>query len=292
MYELRSKQKSAGFARLNVSFLYWAMINALIRVFKRYEWFKRLNAKVTYELLAKYIPAKDWLFMNYGYIPTTAEPPLQLPAGSTNHLLPLQMYHFLATRRDLTQKAVLEVGSGRGGGANYIATRLQPASYVALDLAQNAIDLSRELYHAPNLQFVQGSAEALPFGHDSFDVVVNVESSHAYGNVPNFLSEVKRVLRTGGVLLLVDFRNQVAGMDLFRDQIIASGLKIVSEENISAQVAKAIEAEDSEKRARIEKLVPARWQKLFGQFAGVVGSPFYCTLKEGTRVYHRFVAEK
>lgn len=268
------------------------MINTLIRVFKRYEWFKRFNAKVTYELLAKYIPAEDWRFMNYGYVPAANEPRLELPAAFTNQLLPLQMYHYLATQRAVANKAVLEVGSGRGGGANYIATRLQPARYVALDLAQNAIDLSKKMYQAPNLEFVQGSAEALPFSNESFDVVVNVESSHAYGNVPNFLSEVKRVLRPGGFLLVVDFRNQVAGMDLFREQIVACGLKIVSEENISARVVQAIEAEDADKRARIQKLVPARWQALFAQFAGVVGSPFYNTLKDGTRVYHRFVIEK
>lgn len=268
------------------------MINTLIRVFKRYEWFKRFNAKITYELLAKYIPAEDWRFMNYGYAPTATEPLLQLPANFTNQLLPLQMYHYLAIQRELANKTVLEVGSGRGGGANYIATHLRPARYVALDLAQNAIDLSRKMYNAPNLEFVQGSAETLPFQAESFDIVMNVESSHAYGNVPNFLSEVSRVLRPGGYLLVVDFRNQVAGMDLFREQIVACGLKIVSEENISARVVQAIEAEDPAKRERIRKLVPARWQALFAQFAGVVGSPFYNTLKEGTRVYHRFVIEK
>lgn len=268
------------------------MINTLIRVFKRYEWFKRLNARITYELLAKYIPAADWRFMNYGYVPTSAEQALQLPAGFTNQRLPLQMYHFLASLRDLSGKVVLEVGSGRGGGAFYVASHMQPARYVALDLAQNAVDLSRKMYQVPNLEFVRGSAEALPFDDASFDVVINVESSHAYGNVPNFLTEVKRVLRPGGALLVVDFRNQVAAMDLFRGQISASGLKIKSEENISPQVVLAIEAEDADKRARIEKLVPPRWQPLFAQFAGVVGSPFYNTLRDGTRVYHRFVIEK
>jgi ubiquinone/menaquinone biosynthesis C-methylase UbiE len=268
------------------------MINSLIRVFKRYEWFKRFNAKVTYELLAKYIPAEDWRFMNYGYVPAAEETPLQLPANFTNQPLPLQMYHYLGIQRNLQNKTVLEVGSGRGGGANYLATQQHPARYVALDLAQNAIDLCRKLYSAPNLEFVQGSAEALPFANESFDVVVNVESSHAYGNVPNFLSEVRCVLRPGGSLLVVDFRNQVAAMDDFRAQIQATGLIIRHEENISARVIQAIEAEDPAKRARIEKLVPKRWQALFAQFAGVVGSPFYNTLKEGTRVYHRFVIDK
>jgi hypothetical protein len=43
------------------------MIKFIIQIFKRFAWFKRFNAKVTYELLAKNIPAEDWHFMNYGY---------------------------------------------------------------------------------------------------------------------------------------------------------------------------------------------------------------------------------
>jgi len=268
------------------------MINLIIRTFKRYEWFRRFNSRITYELLAKYIPAHDWRLMNYGYVPQAPETPLHLPPGFTNQPLPLQMYHYLATRQPLKGKTVLEVGSGRGGGAHYVASQLQPARYVALDLAQNAIDLSKKMYREPNLEFVQGSAEALPFPDNTFDAVINVESCHAYGNVPKFLSEVNRVLKAGGWLLLVDFRNATEQMDLFRGQVMASGLKIVEEENISRQVVAAIEQEDPAKRARIEKLVPARWQKLFAQFAGVVGSPFYNTLKAGTRVYHRFVIQK
>ena len=45
------------------------MIKFVIHALKRFAWFKRLNAKVTYELLAKKIPDSGWNFMNYGYIP-------------------------------------------------------------------------------------------------------------------------------------------------------------------------------------------------------------------------------
>lgn len=54
------------------------MIKTLLYPFKRFAWFKRLNAKVTYELLAKHIPAEDWHFMNYGYSPNPTEAALIL----------------------------------------------------------------------------------------------------------------------------------------------------------------------------------------------------------------------
>ncbi|MCU0418609.1 MAG: class I SAM-dependent methyltransferase [Cyclobacteriaceae bacterium] len=268
------------------------MVNLIIKAFKRYAWFKRINAKITYEILAKYIPAEEWRFMNYGYVPTEAEPPLALPDDPTLQKYPLQMYHYLATQVDLRGKTVLEVGSGRGGGAHYIATHLQPASYTGLDLAQRAVDLANRLYQSANLRFIQGSAEKIPLPDNSIDVVINVESCHAYGSVPAFLGEVTRVLKPGGYFLMVDFRNEVKNMDVLHAELRATELTWLKHENISERVIMAIEAENDSKVARIEKLVPPRWHTLFGDFAGVVGSRFYNTLKDGTRVYHRFVLRK
>ena len=53
--------------------------------------------------------------------------------------------------------------------------------------------------------FVQGDSEALPFPNGSFDVVINVESSHTYPHFDRFAAEVWRVLRTNGTFLITDF---------------------------------------------------------------------------------------
>lgn len=271
-----------------------AMINFIIHILKRFAWFKRLNAKVTYELLAKKIPATDWHFMNYGYEPNSTEPPLQLPDDPKIQRYPLQMYHYLAAKAQLEGKVVLEVGSGRGGGAKHLASFYKPASYTGMDLAQSAVDLANSMHVLPNLKFIQGSAEAIPLADNSIDVVVNVESCHAYGSVTKFLSEVKRVLKPGGYLLMVDFRNQanVENMETLKAQLQDTGMDIVSEENIGENVIRSIEAEDASKKERIRMLVPEKWQKLFSEFAGVVGSKFYNTLKDGNRKYYRFVLRK
>jgi SAM-dependent methyltransferase len=258
---------------------------------KRFAWFKRLNAKITYELLAKHVPAKDWHFMNYGYIPNENEGSLNLPDDPKIQKYPTQMYHFLALKENLAGKEVLEVGSGRGGGAKHVAGYFKPAHYVGMDLAQNAVDLARTLHVLPNLEFMQGSAEAIPVADNSVDVVMNVESCHAYGLPEKFLSEVKRVLKPGGYLLMVDFRSD-NNMPVFQQQIQNSGLAILQEEDISDNVIRSIEAEDPAKTARIRELIPAKWQKLFSEFAGVVGSRFYLTLKDGSRRYYRWVLQK
>jgi ubiquinone/menaquinone biosynthesis C-methylase UbiE len=121
--------------------------------------------------------------------------------------------------------------------------------------------------------------------------VINVESCHAYGSVKKFLSEVKRVLKPGGYFLMVDFRYAQDMEEL--DQLLKeSGLTMKQEENITERVVLAIEAEDEAKQKRIRDLVPPKWQNLFAEFAGVVGSKFYRNLKDGTRFYYRYVMQK
>ena len=163
-----------------------------------------------------------------------------------------------------------------------------------MDLAQSAVDLANKLHTIPNLKFIQGSAEAIPFQDNSFDVVINVESCHAYGSVEKFLSEVKRVLKPGGFLLLVDFRNEknVENMSTLKNQLMGTDMLMHESENITDSVIRSIEAEDESKKKRIKTLIPTKWQKLFSEFAGVVGSRFYETLKDGSRLYYRFVVQK
>lgn len=267
------------------------MIRLIIRALKGFAWFKRLNAKVTYELLAKRIPDEEWQFMNYGYVPNANEAPVMLGDDPKIQKYPMQMYHYLAAKTEIKGKNVLEVGSGRGGGARYVSGSFKPASYTGMDIAQSAVDLANRIHTLPNLRFIQGSAENIPLVDNSIDVVLNVESCHAYGSVDKFLSEVKRVLKPGGYLLLVDFRD-LKNMNLLREQLHRSGMEVLEEEDIAPNVVKAMEAEDEVKKERIRKLFPAKWQQLFGEFAGVVGSRIHTNLKTKERFYNRFVVRK
>jgi hypothetical protein len=81
-------------------------------------------------------------------------------------------------------------------------------------------------------------------------------------------------------------------MDTLKRQLRDSGLTMLQEENITNNVIQSIEAEDESKKRRIARLIPQKWQKLFSEFAGVVGSRFYETLTKGTRTYYRFVLQK
>jgi len=79
---------------------------------------------------------------------------------------------------------------------------------VGVDFSEDAVRLCNENYDVNGLSFKTGNAESLPFRNSSYDVVVNVESSHCYSSMDAFLAQVQRVLREGGYFLYADFRRK------------------------------------------------------------------------------------
>ncbi|MDR8235602.1 methyltransferase domain-containing protein, partial [Acinetobacter baumannii] len=55
-----------------------------------------------------------------------------------------------------------------------------------------------------NIVTQQGYAETLPFADASFDVVISRYSAHHWHDVGQALREVKRVLKPGGVIIVMD----------------------------------------------------------------------------------------
>lgn len=267
------------------------MIGQLFLSLTDYPFFRRIIWKPIYEMLAKKFKVKDWCFMNYGYAPFQSESLLELHERDEINRYPIQLYHYLASKVNLDGLEMLEVGSGRGGGAEYIKRYHSPHKMVGMDIAYNAIKLSRDLHQCDGLYFVQGNAEKMPFSDETFDVVINVESSHAYGSVPRFLQEVKRVLKKDGYFLCTDMRSP-EGMNTLRNNLIQSGLQLEEEDEISKNVVMAIEQEELVKRERIKKHIPKWFRKAFSEFAGVLGSKIHTDLRDGLLVYHRFILKK
>ncbi len=256
-----------------------------------YPSFRRIIWKPLYEILAKKIKTPEWQFMNYGYVPSSAEGRLDLYPEDEINRYSLQLYHYLVSQVHVTGSEILEVGSGRGGGANYIKRYLKPANITGLDIAHQAVKLANNNYATKGLHYVQGNAENLPFANENFDVVINVESCHAYGSVPVFLKEVKRVLRPGGYFLCTDMRSP-NGMNTLRNNLVITGMNMTVDQDITLNVVDAIEMEETIKQKRISANIPRWLAKPFKEFAGVKGSKIHEDLNNGSLVYHRFVMRK
>ena len=269
------------------------MLTKLFGWFNRYPFFRRLIWKPIYNFLARQLPTTTWKFMNYGYAhtPKSREPHLPLAAEFEFQRYPLQMYHYLATLGQIEGKQVLEVGSGRGGGAHYLYHQLNPASYTGIDFSKAAIDFSRQHFQRESLRFEEGNAENLPFEDEQFDVVMNVESSLHYANFPAFLSEVKRVLKPGGKLLLADFRKAME-VNSFKAALRNCGMSILSEEDITGNVVISLGHLSDIYKSEIERLVPTYFRPYFLEFAALKGTLAYKAFVNRDRYYFRYALEK
>lgn len=270
------------------------MLQTLARLFYRLPMsIQRPIERQWYEHISLFDHRAEMIFMNYGWADLDPQaPPLPLHPDDHFNRYCIQLYHRVASAIDLEGKDVLEVGSGRGGGASYVARYLHPNSYTGLDLTASSIRFCQAHHDIPGLTFVRGNAEELDFSPESFDAVINVESSHCYPHVERFFAGVARVLRPGGHFLYVDHRDVVV-VDAWRQQIHDAGLEIVEEENVSANVTRALELDNARKQALIERRVPRILRSFFNEFAGMEGThTLYATLCSGEKEYRRFVARK
>jgi ubiquinone/menaquinone biosynthesis C-methylase UbiE len=245
---------------------------------------KRWLWRAWYQFLAGRYRAPGWTFMNYGY---RAETPLALPPEDEPDRSCIQLYDAVASGAPLGGRDVLEVGCGRGGGAAFVARHHAPRTMVAVDRSPRAVAFCQSRFTAPGLAFREGDAERLPFEDASFDAVLNVESSHCYGRVEAFFGEVRRVLRSGGAFLYADFRPR-AEVDAWRAALGAAGFRIEAERDLTPGVAAALDADDAQKRAAIERLVDRPLLGVFHQFAAVRGTTLYDELRTGALSYRAF----
>jgi ubiquinone/menaquinone biosynthesis C-methylase UbiE len=254
--------------------------------------FRRNGWQRVYQFLATtYANSTAWTFMNYGYEPLDpADRPLLMAGDEANRYF-IQLYHYVATAVELTGLDLLEVGSGRGGGAAYIKRYLKPKSMTGLDFSPRASRFCQGCHQIDGLTFITGDAEALPFADASFDAVINIESSHCYGSMGQFVAQVVRVLRPDGYFLFADFRDSQASAQLER-QLTQAGLEVVRKVDITPNVLAALDTYNEEKLALIEQQIHWWMRKLFANFAAVKGSPIYESFRDGQMVYHHYLLRK
>jgi len=66
----------------------------------------------------------------------------------------IQLYHYVATGATFKGQNVLEVGSGRGGGASYIRRYLRPKTMTGVDFSERAVSFCRERHKIGGLDLV------------------------------------------------------------------------------------------------------------------------------------------
>ena len=110
-------------------------------------------------------------------------------------------FHRYCLARDLCQDLdVLDVASGEGYGSAILAG--VALSVIGVDIDEGTLAHSREAYPLENLRFLHGSAIDLPLEEASVDAVVSFETLEHIREHDDFVAEVKRVLRPGGLFIV------------------------------------------------------------------------------------------
>jgi demethylmenaquinone methyltransferase/2-methoxy-6-polyprenyl-1,4-benzoquinol methylase len=102
-----------------------------------------------------------------------------------------------------TQILDLCCGSGQATGV------LVEYSQNVTGLDASPLSLKRARNNVPQAQYVEGFAENMPFGDNSFDLVHTSAALHEMNpeQLQQILNEVYRVLKPGGIFTLVDFHS-------------------------------------------------------------------------------------
>ncbi len=144
--------------------------------------------------------------MNEDYSPVTEM------AGNRASTEQLEMIHtrYHLAREYSREKDVLEAACGPGRGLGFLA--LAAKSVTGLDLTESFVTAASERYHG-RIRVVRGDAQKTPFADDSFDTVILFEAVYYLPDAGKFVSEARRVLRPGGVLVMCSANREWPGFN-------------------------------------------------------------------------------
>ena len=245
---------------------------------------KRFCWKLWYNFISNRFKDDYFKFMNYGYY--NEELDIILDKDDELERYPIQLYHHLCIQVELKDKVIVEVGSGRGGGANFIARYHKPKLITGVDLSPNAVSLCNKSYNLDNLNFLVGDSAKLPFEDNSVDVIFNVESSHCYPSIPDFISEVCRVLKPGGYFLYCDLVID-SDLDNHLNNLKNSNLSDINYIDITENIIKASELMTDDRNNIINKVNSSFLRKVLKSFASVKGSKIY---KSFVNRHYRYIS--
>jgi SAM-dependent methyltransferase len=236
-----------------------------------------------YDLLSRRLEAvgvaDSSFFLNYGYTPTDShnESAFDIPQGTFNANSVRLVFEVIGPV-DLNDRTVVEIGCGRGGNSALVAKKFR-AQVIGIDMSAEAIAFCRKAHVGDSIDFRVGDALDLPLDDGCCDAVVNVESSHSYGNLPKFLKQVHRICRPGAWFLHTDFLSP-EDWDYIRMRLHALGFSTEVDRDITANV---LASRDQ---------ASGNWEQVYGDgnarvanFLALPGSAIYEQLRAGLLEY-------
>jgi sarcosine/dimethylglycine N-methyltransferase len=180
-----------------------------------------------------------------------------------DHFGGVEANDILASKAGVAQQHhVLDVCSGMGGPARYLAARIG-CRVTGLDLTESRFRSAIRLTELVKLQhlvdFRLGNALAMPFQDASFDIVIGQEAWCHVPEKPKLISECARVVRPGGVIAFTDILRRelltpaemgrlerdmtfptLETLDGYRELLIRNGCTVVQRDDLSEHWARIL----------------------------------------------------
>jgi len=106
---------------------------------------------------------------------------------------------------EMAPATILDVGSGTGFLTNLAAKRWKEAKIVCCDIAHGMNLVAKESVDLKRVSLTTGDADELPYGDESFDMIISNLSYQWASSLAKAFREVMRVLKPGGEFLLATF---------------------------------------------------------------------------------------
>ena len=172
------------------------LVNALGLVTRLLRTRGRNRADLCYEFMGtENCPSTDCTYLNLGYW-----------RDSTDYRSAAEaMVDLLADAADIVEgDVVVDAGCGFGDQDLRIAQTRNPARIHAINVTELQLAYAREHNADPRIEYLNCSANDLPFADGSVDKVMSLEAAFHFDTRENFLREAFRVLRPGGRVALID----------------------------------------------------------------------------------------
>jgi GT2 family glycosyltransferase/SAM-dependent methyltransferase len=112
----------------------------------------------------------------------------------------LHMHRYLSVAALVKGLDVLDIACGEGYGSWILAASARHVT--GIDIDKPTINHAVQRYARDNIRFLVGSATSIPMQDASVDCVVSFETLEHIAEHDEFIGEIKRVLRPGGVLYM------------------------------------------------------------------------------------------
>ncbi|WP_276369216.1 bifunctional demethylmenaquinone methyltransferase/2-methoxy-6-polyprenyl-1,4-benzoquinol methylase UbiE [Chryseolinea sp. H1M3-3] len=114
----------------------------------------------------------------------------------------------ISVLKELKPSKILDVATGTGEFALQ-ALELNPEKIIGIDISEGMLEIGRKKISAKNLgskiELIQGDSEKIPFAQNKFDAVTVAFGVRNFEDLKRGLSEIRRVLRPGGMVVILEF---------------------------------------------------------------------------------------